>query len=182
VDIDLCDSLGITIVRRSSAGGSIYTDENQLIFSLISKKPLGKNVEDIFRNVCDSLIRALDDFGITAAFKEPNDVVINGKKISGSAQVKKKNVYLIHGTLILSIDQSIVERVLKRHIPENISSIEQESGIKLDIQDLKDALKNRMADRFNIQFEPGTFTEIENDLIDKLVREKYSTKSWNFKR
>jgi lipoate-protein ligase A len=182
VDIELCKKLGIVIVRRTSAGGSIYTDKDQLIFSLISKKPLGKNVDEIFRNVGDIIIGTLNDFNIIATFKPPNDVQINGKKISGSAQVKKKNIYLIHSTLIFSIDQTLLERVLKNHIPDNVSSIKRETGKIIDISALKEALRDKIAEKFNIQFKPGTFTETERRLIEQLINDKYSTNQWNFKR
>jgi lipoate-protein ligase A len=182
VDVELCKKLGIVIVRRTSAGGSIYTDKDQLIFSLISKKPLGKNVEDIFRNVGESIIGTLNDFEIIATFKPPNDVQINGKKISGSAQVKKRNIYLIHSTLIISIDQALLERVLKNHTADNVSSIEHETGKTIAVSSLKEKIKDKIAEKFNIQFKPGTFSDIEGRLIDQLINDKYSTNQWNFKR
>jgi lipoate-protein ligase A len=182
VNIDECKELGINIVRRTSAGGSIYTDRNQLIYSLITRKPLGENVEVTFELVCNCLIEALLELGIEASYKPPNDILINGKKISGSAQVKKRNVYLIHGTVILALQDTILERVLKNHKPGYTSSIEAECGVIPEIDSLKSAIRNAFSARFNIRYQFGDFTDSEKKIIQYLVENKYSTQKWNFKR
>jgi lipoate-protein ligase A len=182
IDIASCNELGIEIVRRSSGGGSIYTDRNQLIYSYISKKALGKNVGESFKLVSNCLIDALSEFGINASFKPPNDVLINGKKISGAAQVKKRKSYLIHSTVILTIDQNIIDRVLKNAKHGYVSSIEGECGFKPDIKELKTAIINATQEQFGITFQSEQFTELEKKLIHELVENKYGTDAWTFKR
>ncbi|MHA1989087.1 MAG: lipoate--protein ligase family protein [Promethearchaeota archaeon] len=182
VNIDECKKLGIKIVRRTSAGGSIYTDRNQLIYSLITRKPLGKNIEVTFELVCNCLIEALFELGIDATYKPPNDILINGKKVSGSAQVKKRNVYLIHGTMILALENNTLERVLKNHKPGYTSSIQAECGFMPEIDSLKIAIRNAFSAKFNIRYQVGDFTDSEKKIIQELVENKYSTQKWNFKR
>jgi len=182
VNIELCEELGITIVRRTSAGGTIYTDEDQLIYSIITKKRLGKNVEQTFELVCNSVIEALSNLGVCAKFKPPNDLTVNGKKISGSAQVKKNNCYLIHGTLILDLNIDLIDRVIKNSKAGYTSSILSECGFIPELSKLKAELKKSFQHMFGVNIESGKFSESEILLINELIEKKYSVKSWNFKR
>jgi lipoate-protein ligase A len=182
IDLQACEKLGITIVRRTSGGGSIYTDSDQLIFSVITNRLLGDDVGHSFKVVCAVLIKALKMCGIQAAFKPPNDVLVNDKKVSGAAQVKKKNAYLIHATIILDLDNKIIERVLKNAKLGYTSSIRKECGFTPEISDLKRALQNAFQEQLGIKFENGKFSELEKKCIQELIENKYSTDAWNFKR
>ena len=182
VDQSACDELGIEIVRRTSGGGSIYTDKNQLIFSLITNHRLGSDVEDSFKNTCTGIINALAHLGIVATFKPPNDVLINGKKVSGSAQIRKKKAYLTHSTIILDLDLKILQRVLKQARSDYTSSLRAECAKMLNIQKLKDAICEAYAKQFHIEFRAGKFTTREHEMIQELIKTKYSTEKWNFKR
>lgn len=181
VNIDYCERHGISIVRRTSAGGTIYTDSHQLIYSIITRQALGNDVKDSFKRVCNCLVSALGMHEIRATYKPPNDVLINGKKVSGSAQVKKKNVYLIHGTIILALDQDVIDRVLKQPKVGYTSSIKKECGSVPEIDHLKRSIKYAFQDEFDVKFHHGRFSETEEKLIQDLIKNKYSTKSWNFK-
>lgn len=181
IDLQACEKLGITIVRRTSGGGSIYTDPDQLIFSVITNRPLGYDVEHSFQVVCIALIKALKMCGIHATFKPPNDVLVNDKKVSGAAQVKKK-AYLTHATIILDLDNKIIERVLKNAKLGYTSSIQKECGFTPEISDLKRALQNAFQEQLGIKFENGKFSETEKKCIQELIENKYSTDAWNFKR
>ncbi len=182
IDLKACDALGILIVRRASGGGAIYTDKDQLIFSIITGHSLGKNIEDSFRQTCSCVIDALEACGITATFKPPNDVLVNNKKVSGSAQVKKKKAYLTHGTIILKLEHNIIQRVLKNARQDYTSSIQQECGVVPKIDVLKNALRSALQNRFQIQCQNGEFSKPEKQLIQELIKNKYGTRAWNFKR
>jgi lipoate-protein ligase A len=182
IDLQACEDLGITVVRRTSGGGSIYTDPDQLIFSLITNQPLGDDVEHSFRVVCLALIEALKMCEIPATFKPPNDVLVNDKKVSGAAQVKKRNAYLTHATIILDLDNKIIERVLKNAKLGYTSSIQKECGFTPEVGELKLALQNAFQEQLGIKFENGKFSEIEKKCIQELIENKYSSDAWNFKR
>ncbi len=182
VDIEKCKKYGIEIVRRSSGGGSIYTDKNQLILGLITNHRLGPDVEATFKIICQCLTNALDNIGIKAEFKSPNDIMINGKKISGSAQVKKKNAYIYHSTIILDTNEDIISQVLKNHKPGYITSIQQECRYIPDITILKSSIIKSFQDKFLNKFQPGGFSSFEKQLIQTLIKNKYSKEAWNFKR
>ena len=182
VDVEKCKDLGIEIVRRTSGGGSIYTDKHQLIFSTVTNHALGRDVEDSFRQTCTCLIDALDTCGIKASFKPPNDVLINGKKVSGSAQVKKKRAYVTHTTLILKLDQDTIEQVLKQPKHGYVSSIQNQCGFVPELSNLKSAIKSAFEQKFEIKFKPDKISVLENNLIQELIKTKYGNAKWNFKR
>jgi lipoate-protein ligase A len=113
INVDACKKHGVTIVRRISGGGTIYTDEGCLIYGLIfdHKKPWA--VESIFENVCTSIVNALQRLDIHTNYKKPNDVLLNRKKISGSAVIQKDTITLIHGTILVDTDIELMNKVLK---------------------------------------------------------------------
>lgn len=182
VEIEKCNELGIKIVRRGSGGGSIYTDENQLIFGLITKSRIGSDVEDSFEIICNCLTDALNKINIHAKFKPPNDILINGKKISGSAQVKKRKAYIHHSTIILASDENIINQVLINHKTGYTTSIKHEFGWIPDITILKKSIISAFQDKFNVELKMGEFSKLEKSLIQDLLANKYTTNSWNFKR
>ena len=106
----------ISVVRRISGGSSIYSDENQITYSLIiSKDRLPVNRNDSFAMVCGAVVAALERLGIRGKYKPINDILVNGKKISGGAQARNDKAVLQHGSIILDVNEervnsSLIER------------------------------------------------------------------------
>lgn len=184
INVDECLNNNIKIVRRSTGGGTIFTDEQCLVYSLVFDKEniTVHSAQEIFQSICNSLINALKRLNINAEYKPPNDILLNGKKISGSAQIKKDNIILIHGTILVDTNLKIMKKVIK--IPKNslVSTICKEIFSKTSIDDIKEELKKEFEIYFNDKFENTTFSLYENNLIDKLLKEKYLNDAWNFKR
>jgi len=182
VDIEHCREKGVVVVRRTSGGGSIFTDKDVLIYGLITGKHLGASVEDSFRIVCKAMISALEGLGIRPEFKPPNDILLNGKKISGNAQTIKNKVVLIHGTIILDMDMDLMRYVLKEKKTDNVSSILLETGKSIPLDELKEGFVNAIAKTLGDEPRYGELTEYENLLIEELIRNKYGKDEWNLKR
>ena len=92
---------GITISRRFSGGGTIYTDMGGWQFSFIEHK----NAREIeFHEYIASVIDALKSLGVEAAFNGRNDLTIDGKKFSGNAQYRLCDSVVHHGSLLFSTD------------------------------------------------------------------------------
>jgi lipoate-protein ligase A len=184
INIDECIKNNIKIVRRITGGGTIYTDENCLIYSLIFDKDYKQNLQanKIFENICNSLTKAMKKFQINTVYKPPNDIHLNGKKISGSALIKKDNIILIHGTILLNTNLDMLNLVLKKKGDYNVSTIYKLLGFLPDIKDIKEKIKNEFEIYFDNTFIKKKFTHYEKKLIDKLLKEKYLNNQWNFKR
>lgn len=104
----------IAVVRRMSGGSAIYTDSDQIVFTVITGRSSFDSKIDSYRVICSYLVRTLAHLGIEAEYKPKNDVLVNGMKISGCAQYRDRGTLLHHGTLILKLDSGMMDKSLKK--------------------------------------------------------------------
>ena len=114
VNMDFAKRNDVTIIRRMSGGSAIYSDSNQLVFTLVTDRSSFRDKEESYREVCGCLVDTLGILGIEAGYKPMNDVLVNGRKISGCAQYRDRDTLLHHGTLILRLDSGTMDDVLIR--------------------------------------------------------------------
>ncbi|ASJ05407.1 lipoate--protein ligase family protein [Thermococcus barossii] len=195
-DVNLGEArkLGIPVVRRITGGGSVFHDEfGEITYSAVVGEdlhPMLRNVESSYRYLAGPLVDALRELGLDAGFAGLNDIVASGKKISGSAQTRRKGVILQHGTFMYATRVEVLAKVLRvskaklsdkgvSSIWERVTTLERE-GIKLNRWEAYELLK----DRFFAAFEPeeGGLTDYELELAEKLVEEKYGSPEWNESR
>jgi lipoate-protein ligase A len=185
VDVDECLKNNVRIVRRASGGGTIFTDKMCLIYSLVFdvRDSRLKSSSGIFKDVCGCLVAALKRLDINAVYKPPNDVLLNGKKISGSAQMKKLNIVEIHGTILIDSDLELMIKVLKQvENTKGVSTISREIGYSPSIGDVKEGLIKEFETYFDTTFEKTMFSPYEKFLTERLLRERYLNDRWNFMR
>lgn len=192
IDIDFCKANGVRIVRRVTGGSAIYTDSNHLIYGLaVDEDTLPADREMAFRKVCSALVIALAQMGIPAVHKPINDVLVSGRKISGSAQIKRRGIVLQHGTLVLKNDTAMMKGALRMDemklsqrglTPSTcMTSLFEIMGNMPDIEKVKASLVYGFEKEFNVHLEPSEFTSQEAEIIDGLVQKKYSRDEWNLK-
>ncbi len=205
VDVDACRERGVGIFRRTSGGGTLFEDENQLIYGLILPDPTSNGIPKdklgSFRFLNRAVISALSDLGLPAEYVPANDILVNGKKISGCAQTRRRGVLLQHGTLIMRHDPSLMFRLLKVSQEkiegkglvdpsDRVTSIEREmadnpltAGVTTPTMDhLISLLTARFSEVLNIDFQSSGLTPEEKELTGKLAAERYGTNSWNYRR
>jgi lipoate-protein ligase A len=129
------------------------------------------------------------DFSSGDAKNCPN-LTVNGKKISGSSQSITHGVVLQHGTILRSVDLPKMFQILKFKdvscalaadiAKRKITSIQNELGHQVLPETIANALAQGFKAILKIQLEPGELTPNEVVLANKLCKEKYSTKEWNF--
>ncbi|MDD5503619.1 MAG: biotin/lipoate A/B protein ligase family protein [Candidatus Thermoplasmatota archaeon] len=180
VNPDECKKAGVKVVRRTSGGGTIFTDTGCLIYSIARNEPLKVSPEENFKKVCGAIVDTLAQFGIWAERKLPNDVLLDGAKISGSAQIRKGNTTLIHGTFLLDTNVELMRKVLKN--VKEVDTIRSKCGFVPDVRELKREFAERLASAFGETVEPGSPTEYELALAKKLIAEKYGNDEWNLMR
>jgi len=101
VDLDYCRSEGIEVYRRKSGGGCVYSDGGNLMMSYIVPKT---GVSAVFDEFLTRLAGVLRSLGAEAVVTSHNDILVNGKKVSGNAFFALKDASIVHGTLLLNSD------------------------------------------------------------------------------
>lgn len=101
---------GIHVVRRLSGGGAVYHDTGNLNFSFITDYRADRLHN--FHLFTGPVAQALQTMGVNAKMQGRNDVVVDGKKISGNAQFSTSRRMFSHGTLLFNSDLSEVTRAL----------------------------------------------------------------------
>ncbi|MGQ9507617.1 MAG: lipoate--protein ligase family protein [Candidatus Bathycorpusculaceae bacterium] len=199
VNIENSRKYGVDIVRRITGGGTVYHDsEGEITYSLIAdKKDLkAKNITEVYQKIYAGITEALKILGIKADFNQgdaktcPN-LTVNGKKISGSAQTHKSGIVLQHGTLLLDVDLEKMFTFLR--VPwaktcmeivtiakNKITSIKEILGKNVSTEEVTNALTQGFQKALNIQLIRGNLTPYEVENAQKLSKEKYTTKEWNF--
>ena len=111
VDLKFAKENGIKVARRITGGGAVYHDLGNINYSYITST---ENVSSLdFETPSRALIEALADMGIDCSLGGRNDILADGKKISGNAQYTSGGRILHHGTLLFDANTEIMERVLR---------------------------------------------------------------------
>ncbi len=142
VDIAYCREHSIPVFRREVGGGAVYLDGAQLFWQLVIHKsnPLVPASKDAFyRKFLQAPIAAYRALGIPAEYKPVNDIIANGRKVSGTGVGEIGDFIIFVGNLIVDFDYAMMARVLKvpdekfrdkihKTIYENLSTIKRELG------------------------------------------------------
>jgi len=197
INLSLCESKGIQIVRRFTGGGAVYHDLGNLNYSIAVEVdyPLvkGMDIIDTYRLFSSGIIEGLREFGVNAVFDPPSDLIIGSRKISGNAQSRKKGVIFHHGTLLVNADLDLLTRLLDVPKEEQghmkltskkraVANLEDELGYHVGIDAVKEALRLGFERAFSAKLVPGALVTEEQKTAEQLFVEKYSQRRWNFWR
>jgi lipoate-protein ligase A len=200
VHVENCEKHGVDVVRRISGGGAVYHDcDGEITYSVVvGEKDLG--VEDVvggYHLICDGLVEAAKTLGVRADFnlgdpKRCPNITIRGRKISGSAQSRKRGVLLQHGSFLLDVDLEKMFTFLR--VPwanspmdvlsiarKRLTSIKHELRSTVSTDEACQALITGFQRALNIQLIEGKLTSYERNLAEKLRKQKFATDDWNFK-
>lgn len=190
VNTEYVDANGIHVVRRLSGGGAVYHDLGNLNFSFLTKDD-----GDSFRNFAkftQPVIEALEKMGVKAELKGRNDILVDGKKISGNAQFATKGRMFSHGTLMFDTEIERVVQALRvkkdkieskgiKSIRSRVTNIKDYMEEDMTIEQFRmEILKSIFGGEEHIQYAPLTEQDWEN--IHQLSKERYQTWEWNYGR
>lgn len=196
LNLDYIKVKNIPVVRRPTGGKGVYHDD-ELTYSIIipSKHPMNKiNIIDSYKIVSMVFIKSLEKFGIKGeltkkigdedsfCFSTQNyyEVSVNGKKIIGSAQRRKKEGILQQGSIPMTIDFEKVKNIFNLSKNYDFTYL-KELNKNLEIEDLQDEIIKNFILFFNSDYKIIDLTEYEIKEIEKLLIKKYSLDSWNLK-
>lgn len=192
VDIDACEEFSVRIARRCSGGGAVYNDMGNLNWSVYLKPQTYDGVLEV--KSCLQLVGArlavnLRKVGLEANFAS-NAVFVDGRKVSGLAMYIKGNHRLLHGTLLVTSDLRILDRVLKTsydhdsrytrssHVPTTNLSFELPEQITLHSS--TEIVKTAILEAIGATGEIDELTQFERELAKEKMETKYSQSAWIF--
>lgn len=97
VNVAYCKTHGIEFYRRKSGGGCVYADMDNLMFSYITRSD---DVATTFSHYTGAIVAMLRELGLDASDNSRNDVMIEGKKVSGNAFYHLPGIGIVHGTML----------------------------------------------------------------------------------
>ena len=181
------------LVRRSTGGGAILHDrELTYSFALPRGQAGGPRMQSLYYAVHETLVEALADQGIPASLfagetllqitgAEPflcferratGDVLVRGAKICGSAQRRRKNALLQHGSVLLAHSTCAQE----------LPGVQELAGVHLSAVGLTQAWIPRLERRLEMRFENSGLTETELLAAKRLEAEKFGHAGWSLRR
>jgi len=184
VNRSFVEERGINVVRRISGGGAVYHDLGNVNYSFIVPNDEGAPFD--FARHARPVIDALAKLGVAAESGGRNDLVIDGRKFSGSAQHMDRRRLLHHGTLLFDSDLSVLEQALNvdeekftskgfKSVRSRVTNILPMLPKPISVSEFIDALRSSLSGT-------GTYSLDETHVaaIHRLRDEKYATWEWNW--
>lgn len=217
IDIDKVKEKGYGLVRRQTGGRGVLHDK-ELTYSVIvpeSHPNMPKTVTEAYRVISQGLLEGFKELGFETYFaiprnkeereklKQPRssvcfdapswyELVVEGRKIAGSAQTRQKGVILQHGSILKDIDVDDLfdififknERLkdkMKTAFIDKAVAINDISNSEITLTQMEKAFEKGFQKGLNINFKPLVLTEDQKAEIKEL-EEKYKSDEWTYRK
>ncbi len=218
INLDKVREYGLGFVRRPTGGRGVLHDQ-ELTYSVIVSEAhpeMPATVTEAYRVISEGILEGFKDVGLDACFSIPRteeeksalknprsavcfdapswyELVVEGRKVAGSAQTRQKGVILQHGSIILDIDEDKLfdlfnyssERLrerMQKNFKNKAVAINALRDQPLSMVEAKESFRRGFEKGLNIELEPYTLTEEEEELVWKIARERYEQDEWNFRK
>lgn len=178
----------IRVVRRTTGGGAVYHDLGNLNYSFITDA--GETESLTMERFTNRVVRALEGMlRLPVEASGRNDILVGGRKVSGTAQRLVRGRILYHGTLLFDSDPDMLSGALRAH-PEKFRSKSAKS-VRSRVGNIRPCLKedmtleefwSRLRRNLAENFREGELTPSELAEVEKLRRDKYETWAWTYGR
>ncbi|WP_078545797.1 lipoate--protein ligase family protein [Litchfieldia alkalitelluris] len=218
IDLEAVKRYGLGFVRRPTGGRGVLHDK-ELTYSVIVSEDhpeMPQTVTEAYRVISEGILEGFKKLGLDAYFAVPKtdeereglknprsavcfdapswyELVVEGRKVAGSAQTRQKGVILQHGSILLDIDEDKLfdlfkypnDRVrerMQRNFKNKAVAINALRETPVTIAEAKDAFIYGFEKGLNIQLEPYELTEQEMDYVNTIIKTRYANDEWNFRR
>ncbi|MGM0472429.1 MAG: lipoate--protein ligase family protein [Bacillota bacterium] len=214
LDVTACQEWNVDIVRRLTGGRAVLHDD-ELTYSLIISEEdslLPKSVIESYKVISQGLLAGLEELGVAAklvsraekkqrksqsaaCFDAPSwyELTVDGKKIIGSAQTRRRGVLLQHGSIINSQNLDKLFSILKftsdrkkerfkKLFIKKATTLHEVCESSFTFKELVAAFESGFQQGLDITLTAGELTASELELAQELAAEKYNSRDWNYKR
>lgn len=211
LDLEVCRRAGLDVVRRSTGGRAVLHD-HEVTYAVIAPVDSGcfaGSVLDSYRVISEVLQQALARVGISAqlvpgksrggqqnamkavCFSAPSqyELVVEGRKVAGSAQKRHGQAFLQHGSIPIEMDLDLLGKALRANaggttdeIMNTVGWLNRWSARPLAIEEIERVLTEEFSRRLQIEWvlsEPSD-EELSHALV--LKAEKFAHSGWTLKR
>lgn len=218
INLDAVKEHGLGFVRRPTGGRGVL-HEHELTYSVIVSEEhpeMPKTVTEAYRVISEGILKGFQGLGLEAYFAVPKtaeereglknprsavcfdapswyELVVEGRKVAGSAQTRQKGVILQHGSILLDLDEDKlfslfnypsdrVKERMQRAFKSKAVAMNEISSETVTMDMAKEAFKKGFEEGLNIHLEPYELSEEETQYVVDLARTRYESDDWNFKR
>lgn len=213
VDLTRVDQLGWDVVRRPTGGRAIlHTDELTYSLSLPANDNLAAGtIVESYQRISRALLEGLNRLGAAprtdqraeqievgpVCFETPShyEITVDGRKLVGSAQTRRKNAILQHGSLPLwgdiaricnglNFSDGATRLTAQEHVRQRALTLADALVQEITWLEAVDAITQGFADTFDVDFQhyEPTLTDLEYDRAQQLLSEVYATPEWTRRR
>ncbi|MFW5488104.1 MAG: lipoate--protein ligase [Desulfovibrio sp.] len=193
IDEEYVRTNNISVIRRMTGGGAVFHDLGNVNFTFLHLGNTNKGID--FHRFTEPVLGALQGMGVPCAFDGRNDLVIEGKKFSGNAQLIENDRILHHGTLLFAAQMTDMSSALRvnpvkysdkavksiRKRVTNISSHLPKADPSGDVMDVTEFIRRMIqAVSGSRDVEALDLLPEEKEAIRDLEKMKYATWEWNY--
>lgn len=217
IDIDKVKEKGYGLVRRQTGGRGVLHDK-ELTYSVIvpeSHPNMPSTVTEAYKIISQGLLEGFKNLGFETYFaiprskeerdklKQPRssvcfdapswyELVVEGRKIAGSAQTRQKGVILQHGSILQDIDiddlfdmfifkNERLKAKMKENFVQKAVAINDISNQHITLSEMENAFESGFKKGLNIDFKPLELTEKQKEEVQEL-EEKYRSEAWMYRK
>jgi lipoate-protein ligase A len=183
VNVPYCQQNGIDINRRITGGGSLYWGRLELGWELYAGKNtpgIPRQVESMYRLLCEAMARGLQTLGLEAAYRPVNDIEIQGRKIAGTGGTELADSFVFQCSLLVDFDVDQMLRVLRfpleklgdkavKSMRERVTSMKDQLGYVPDVSLIKQAIVTGLQKTLGYEFTPGGLTSQETGMLTEYL-------------
>jgi len=190
INSDLVDARGVRVVRRVSGGGAVYHDLGNLNFSFMTRDVNTRfNRYDLFNK---PVVEVLRELGVPAEIGGRNDILADGRKISGNAQFATAGRMFSHGTLLLDSNLDDVTATLRpkpgkveskgvKSIRSRVANISEFLSEPISVDELRDRILERIFGTRDRALLPSLVIKPADwQATRELVERRYGNWNWNY--
>ena len=183
VNLPAVDAAQVPVLRRISGGAAIVASPGCLMYALLlsyEQRPHLRMLDQAHRSVMDKLAEAVRPFEPKVTWQGTCDLVVNARKVSGNSLRCRREWILYHGTLLLEMDLTLLDRFLL-HPPREpeYRQRRRHTDFVTNLHLPADVLIEQLRSVWGAE---NVRPSVPESRIERLFHERYANRAWNFER